>query len=70
MSPTRLRDCLALLRWSQRGLAEALDCDDRLVRRWASGDASIAPDVADWLERVAVFHAANPAPAEWKRRAA
>ena len=70
MTPTRLRDCLALLRWSQRGLAEALGCDDRLVRRWASGDASIAPDVADWLERAATFHAANPAPAEWKRRAA
>ena len=70
MTPTRLRDCLALLRWSQRGLAEALGCDDRLVRRWASGDGSVPPDVVEWLERAAAFHIANPAPAEWKRRAA
>ncbi len=70
MTPTWLRECLDLLRWSQRGLAEALDCDSRLVRRWAAGQASIAPDVAEWLERAAAFHSANPAPAEWKRRAA
>ena len=70
MTPGRLRECLAALRWSQRGLAEALGCDDRLVRRWASGDASVAPDVAEWLERAATFHADNPAPVEWKRRAA
>ena len=70
MSPTRLRSCLAVLRWSQRGLADARGCDDRLVRRWASGEASVAPEVADWLERAAAFHLANPAPVEWKRRAA
>jgi len=30
MTPDRLRECLALLHWSQRGLAEILYCDDRL----------------------------------------
>ena len=70
MSPARLRECLALLRWSQRGLAEALNCDDRLVRRWAAGDGTVPPDVVGWLERAAAFHVANPAPDGWKRRAA
>ncbi len=66
MTPTWLRECLDVLRWSQR----ALDCDSRLVRRWAAGQASIAPDIDEWLERAAAFHTANPRPAEWKRWAA
>lgn len=70
MTPDRLRECLALLRWSQRGFAEALSCDDRLVRRWASGDATIPPDVAAWLEALAAAHAAHPAPSGWRRRSA
>lgn len=70
MSPDRLRDVLSLLRWSQRGLAEALTCDDRLVRRWASGDATVPPDVIEWLERLAAAHAALPAPTGWRRRPA
>ncbi len=70
MTPARLRECLELMRWSQRGLADALGCDDRLVRRWAAGDGTVPPDVAEWLERAGAFHTANPAPAEWKRRAA
>lgn len=70
VSPTRLREILGLLRWTQRGLAEALGCDDRLVRRWASGDAAVPPGVADWLERIGAVHAACPPPQDWKRRAA
>lgn len=69
MTAQRLRDILALLRWSQRGLAEALDCDDRLVRRWASGDGSVPEPVAEWLEALAKAHAAIPVPVEWRRRA-
>lgn len=68
MTPDRFRECLTLLRWSQRGLAEALECDDRLVRRWASGDADIPPSVAAWLAALADAHAALPAPTGWRTR--
>ncbi|WP_456013978.1 helix-turn-helix domain-containing protein [Methylorubrum populi] len=69
MTSDRLREALALLRWSQRGLAEALECDDRLVRRWASGDSDIPISVAAWLETLAQAHAAAPPPKGWRRRA-
>ncbi len=69
MTPGRLRECLGLLRWSQRGLAEVLECDDRLVRRWASGDGSVPAEVSAWLETLAAFHASIPVPQDWRRRA-
>lgn len=50
MSPTRLRECLALLRWSQRGLADALNRQEGTVRQWARGAVQIPDDVAQWLE--------------------
>jgi len=70
MSPTRLREVLALLRWSQRGLSDALSCDDRLVRRWASGNATVPPDVEEWLENLALAHKRHPPPEGWRRRVA
>jgi len=63
MTPDRLRECLALLRWSQRGLADALAMDERQVRRWATGAASMPDQVAAWLERRAAEMAADPPPA-------
>lgn len=62
MTPTRFRECLALIRWSGRGLADALATDERQVRRWAAG-AKIPEPVAAWLDRAAVWHTANPPPA-------
>jgi transcriptional regulator with XRE-family HTH domain len=61
VTPDRLRECLALLRWSQRGLAEALDCDERQIRRWAAG-AAVPPAVAAWLDRLAAYHERHPPP--------
>ncbi|WP_018261868.1 hypothetical protein [Methylobacterium sp. WSM2598] len=69
MTPDRFRECLGLLRWSQRGLAETLECDDRLVRRWASGEAEIPASVAAWLETLGQAHAEAPPPKAWRRRA-
>lgn len=70
MTPDRFRDVLRLLHWSGRGLADILDCDERLVRRWAAGSQAIPPAVAEWLNVLAHAHAANPAPKDWKQRAA
>ncbi|MGN6284514.1 MAG: hypothetical protein ACTHM2_05120 [Afipia sp.] len=69
MNSERFVECLALLHWSQRGLATVLECDDRLVRRWASGDAEIPIPVAAWLETLAEAHNALPPPQGWKTRA-
>jgi DNA-binding transcriptional regulator YdaS (Cro superfamily) len=67
MTPTRLRECLALLRWSQRGLADALDRQEGTVRQWARGAVTVPPEVAAWLERAGVWHAANPPPSRAPR---
>lgn len=53
MSPTRLRECLLVLGWSQRTLAKLTQRDDSLVRRWADGDRPVPETVATWLERIA-----------------
>ncbi|ACL61773.1 hypothetical protein [Methylobacterium nodulans] len=70
MTPDRFRECLSLLRWSQRGLAEALECDDRLVRRWATGEVPIPCGLAAWLETLGQVHAAAPPPKTYRRRSA
>ena len=70
MTGARLRQCLALMRWSQRELAGALGCDDRLVRRWAAGGADIPEPVAEWLEALSATHARHPAPASWRKNPA
>jgi hypothetical protein len=69
MTPERFNDCLASLRWTQRGLATILECDDRLIRRWAAGQADIPASVTAWLETLAQAHDAIPPPKGWKRRA-
>lgn len=61
---------LAALRWSLRGLADALECDDRLVRRWASGGAPVPAEVAAWLRLLGAAHQANPPPQGWRARQA
>jgi hypothetical protein len=68
VTPERLRACLTALRWTQRGLSVALECDDRLVRRWAAGEAEIPASVAAWIETLAKAHEALPPPQGWKRR--
>lgn len=69
MTADRLRECLARMSWSQRGLAELLGCDDRLVRRWSSGETPVPWEVGSWLEALAKFHERNPVPTLWRRRA-
>ncbi|MCK7474071.1 MAG: hypothetical protein MZV49_12310 [Rhodopseudomonas palustris] len=68
MNPDRFSQALRSLRWSQRGLAAILECDDRLVRRWAAGQADIPPSVAEWLDALAQAHDALPPLQGWKRR--
>ncbi len=50
MSPTRFRECLAALDWSQRGLARLLDRAEGTVREWARGRLPVPTEVSEWLE--------------------
>ena len=62
MDAAGFRDCLHVIGWTQRGLAELVKADSRQVRRWAAGDAVIPDHIAEWLEKVAQFHRRNPPP--------
>lgn len=53
MTPASFRESLALLRWTQRGLARALGRPEGTVRQWARGDVQVPDDVATWLQAVA-----------------
>ena len=62
MTPDRFRACLDAARWTPHGLARTLNIDERQARRWGAGTAAVPPAVAEWLEKVAAFHKANPPP--------
>ena len=67
MTPTRLRECLDALRWSQRDLAATLSCNDRLVRRWSGGSAGLrGPRKRRQmdLEVLSTTHIRHPAPSD------
>lgn len=68
MTPERLRECLTLVRWTRRGLADALMCDERLIRRWLAGESTIPDGVAVWIETLGQFHARRGPPSDWRRR--
>ena len=65
MSPDQLRDRLLALRWSQRGLAEALRLHPTTVRRWAIGETRIPGNVGIWLNRLVIHHKQFPVPDGW-----
>ena len=62
MSPYRLSICLLTLGWSERELARRTGEHRNTLRRWLAGESAIDTDVAAWLETLAAFHIANPAP--------
>jgi plasmid maintenance system antidote protein VapI len=62
MTPARLSECLALLRWSRRGLAASLGRPEATVRQWLGGKTRVPDAVAAWLETLAEAHANNPPP--------
>jgi transcriptional regulator with XRE-family HTH domain len=62
MSADALAESLELLHWPQRTLATILGVDESTVRRWQRGDRAIPQPIADWLRKVAAFHAKNPPP--------
>lgn len=62
VTPTRLRECLAALDWTQRGLGRLLGRQEGTVRQWARGAVQIPEDVAAWLEVRARYAEKHPPP--------
>lgn len=60
MTPTRLVECLTIIRWTSLDLADALECDVSLVGAWLEGLEEVPVKVAAWIETLATVHdAAN-----------
>lgn len=66
MTPDRFRECLTRLRFSTRGLADVLGCDDRMVRRWSAGRVPIPAEIVAWLGQAADVPEPTP---DWRRGA-
>jgi len=62
MTPTRRRECLALLHWTQRGFAVAIGWDEGTVRRWLRDGSEAPAEIDAWLERRASAMADDPPP--------
>jgi len=62
MSPHRLLVCLAVIGWPERELARRTGRQQTTARRWTGGQTPVPADVAAWVEALAAFHQAHPAP--------
>jgi len=62
MSSYRLLVCLAILGWSERELARRADRHQTTITRWVKGLSPVPGEEAAWLEMLAAFHVAHPAP--------
>ena len=62
MTPERFRECLNILEYTTRGIAEVLGRPDRRVRRWSQGIIAIPDEVATWLDGMARYTQEHPPP--------
>lgn len=60
-----LRECLAVVRWGPRHLADALMLNERTVRRMCAGVRPTPPMVLAWMRVLADAHARFPMPEGW-----
>jgi hypothetical protein len=57
MTPNRLEECLAIIRWTPDTLAQALGCYVSLVHAWLDGIEEVPPKTSAWIETLAATHA-------------
>jgi hypothetical protein len=55
MTPNRLEDCLAIIRWTPDTLARALECDVSLVNAWLDDQEEMPAKTGAWIERITQF---------------
>lgn len=58
MTPARLDQCLAIIRWTPDALARCFGCDVSLVDSWLTGEIEIPAKAGAWIEVVAQHHEA------------
>jgi hypothetical protein len=58
MTPHRLHECLAIIRWGPATLAQSLNGNSALVDQWLDGSAEVPTKVASWLEALSFTHEA------------
>lgn len=63
----RLNAAMAFSPLDGPALTRMLGCHKSTVHRWISRQANPPTNVVEWVERLAAFLAANPAPATWRR---
>jgi hypothetical protein len=66
MGAAEFRDVLAAIGWTPATLSHRLGCDERMVRRWASGRYAVPVRVAEWLCLVATTLRDLPPPVDWQ----
>jgi transcriptional regulator with XRE-family HTH domain len=49
MTPSKLRDALHELKWSQKAFADKIGMDADTVSRWSTGKTPVPPLVAEYL---------------------
>lgn len=57
MTPSRLEECLSIIRWTPDTLARCFGCDLSLVDAWLSSEIEIPAKAAAWIEVLAQTHA-------------
>ena len=63
MTPAaRLSAALVAIGWGPTELGRQAGINERTVRRWLAGQNEPPGAILAWLETLAEFHAANPAP--------
>jgi hypothetical protein len=55
MTPNRLEDCLAIIRWTPETLARALECDVSLVNAWLDDQEEMPAKTGAWVETITQF---------------
>lgn len=51
-----LAECLMVLHWSERGLAQILDQPHAKINRIVNGRGCLPPDESEWIRTLASFH--------------
>jgi hypothetical protein len=55
MTPNRLEDCLAIIRWTPDTLARVLECDVSLVNAWLDDQEEMPAKTGAWVETITQF---------------
>lgn len=63
----RFFELLEIVGWSVRQLSTRLNISQGAVRNWATGIASVPPEVMEWLEVLAAPAIAHPMPKPWTK---